>query len=448
MLTGEINLQTNIPGPKSQELIKLREQWVPRGPFNTTPVFAKRAKGALVEDVDGNVFIDFAGGIGIVNSGHCADEVVEAVGSQARDLIHSCFHVVMYEPYVRLAERLAGLTPGNFAKKTMLANSGAEAVENAIKIARAYTKKTGIIAFEGAFHGRTYMAMSITSKSKPYKFGFGPFPSDVHKLPYANCYRCYYGLEYPKCGVKCAESLERLLSFELPEENVAAVIAEPVQGEGGFIVPPVEFLPRVQEICRKHNILFIADEIQTGFGRTGKMLACEHLGLEPDLVTMSKSLGGGVPISAVTGRAEVMDAPGAGQIGGTFGGSPLGCAASLKVIELMQGDDLPGRAAHMGEIIMGRFRAMQERYDIIGDVRGLGAMCALEFVKDRNTREPYKEAVGEIVRYCFEHGLIVLSAGSYSNVIRTLPPLVMTDSQLAEALDVIEQAVAQVAEDC
>lgn len=437
-------VKTEIPGPKSRELLALREKYVSRGPANTVPVFAEEAKGALVRDVDGNVFIDFAAGIGVINVGHSPREVVDAVEEQAEKFLHTCFHVVMYEPYIRLAEKLAEITPGDFPKKTLLVNSGAEAVENAVKLARKYTKRTGIVSFECGFHGRTLMAMTLTSKVKPYKFGFGPFAPDVYKVPSAYCYRCAYGLTYPGCGMKCVDNLERFFVSECPAENVAAVIIEPVQGEGGFIVPPPEFLHGVKKICEKYGIVFIADEVQTGFGRTGKYFAVENFGVLPDLITMSKSLAAGLPLSAVTGRAEIMDAPNPGEVGGTFGGNPVSCAASLKAIELIEREGLSARANVLGSRMMDRFKEMQENYPVIGDVRGMGAMVAVELVKDRGTKEPAKEATSQVIAHCWKNGLIALSAGIYSNVVRILVPLVVTDEQLTMGLDILESAIAGV----
>ncbi|MEW5898473.1 MAG: 4-aminobutyrate--2-oxoglutarate transaminase [Bacillota bacterium] len=435
-----IEIKTEVPGPKSRELLELREKYVPRGISNASPVFVREAKGAVVADVDGNRFIDFAGGIGVVNVGHCPDDVVGAVREQLERFVHTCFHVAMYEPYVRLAEKLAAVTPGDFPKKTMFANSGAEAVENAVKIARKYTKRTGIIALECAFHGRTLMAMSLTSKVRPYKYGFGPFAPDVYKIPSAYCYRCYFGLSYPACELRCVQNLERFFVAEQSADNVAALIAEPVQGEGGFIVPPPEFLPGLKEICARHGVLFIADEVQTGFGRTGKLFACEHFGLVPDIITIAKSLGAGFPISAVTGRAEIMDAPDVGEIGGTYGGNPLSCVAALQVVAKMQAEDLPVRAARIGAVMIQKLLALQEKYPQIGDVRGLGAMVAVELVKDRKTKEPAKEITSQLVKECYRRGLLVISAGIYSNVLRFLTPLVISDEELNQALAVLEEA--------
>lgn len=434
---------TELPGPKAKALLEIRQKYVPRGVSNLAPVIAEEASGALIKDVDGNTFIDFASAIGVVNVGHSPAPVVEAISRQAGKLIHTCFHVAMYEPYLRLAEKLAKITPGNHEKKVMFANSGAEAVENAVKIARKATGRTGIVCFEYAFHGRTLLAMTLTSKVKPYKYGFGPFASDTYRIPYAYCYRCPHGCSYPSCDILCAKDLERLFDTMVLPENIAAVIIEPVQGEGGFIVPPPEYLQRIAETCRKNGILLIVDEIQTGFARTGKLFASEHFKLVPDLITVSKSLGAGVPISGIIGRAELMEAPNPGEIGGTYGGSPLGCVAALEVIELIQQGNLCQRAEDIGQMIKNRFREMQEKYPVIGDVRGLGAMVAIELVKDKNTKEPDKDLVGSLVKECWQSGLLVLSAGLYGNVIRTLTPLVITDEQLHEGLDIIEQAFSK-----
>ena len=439
-----IRLRTSIPGPRSQEWLRLRADAVPRGVSQLTPVFIDRAEGALIEDVDGNRFIDFAGGIGCLNTGHRAASVVAALHRQVDRFLHTCFMVTPYDSYVKLAERLNAVTPGNFPKKTLLLNSGAEAVENAVKIARAYTRRPACLCFEDAFHGRTLLTMSLTSKTHPYKAGFEPFASDIYRIPYAYCYRCSYGLAYPSCKMHCAHHIEDTFTRVVAAESVAAVIVEPVLGEGGFVAPPREFLGIVQEICRRHGIVFIADEVQTGFGRTGKLFACEHYGIEPDLLVTAKSLGGGLPLAAVTGRAEIMDHTGPGSLGGTFGGNPLACEAALAVLTSMEQDKLPERASELGEKFAARARVWQARWPILGDIRGLGAMQALELVRPGPLREPAAEETKQIVRYCYEHGLILLSAGSYSNVIRLLMPLVITSEQFEEGLAVLEEALDRV----
>src|SRR5579864_8840984 len=351
-----IQLRTEIPGPKSKELAKRREASVPRGLSHATPVYVARAQDAWLEDVDGNRYIDFAGGIGCANAGHRQDAVLSAIREQLDHFLHTCVQVTPYENYVHLAERMNAVTPGKFPKKTLFVNSGAEAVENAVKIARAYTGRPGIIAFEDAFHGRTMMTLALTSKTHPYKAGFAPFPSDVYRVPFAYCYRCSYSLKYPSCDVFCARHLEDTFKRVVANEEVAAVIAEPVLGEGGFIAPPLDYFKVLIDLCRKHNILFIADEVQSGFGRTGAMFASERYGIEPDLLVTAKSLGGGLPLAAVTGRAEVMDAPGPGGLGGTFAGNPLSCAAALAVLDLFEKENLLDRANRLGDHFQSRAR--------------------------------------------------------------------------------------------
>ncbi len=442
---GTIQLRTSLPGPRSVELMRRRVAAVPRAAFHVTPVFVERAEGATLTDVDGNVLLDFAGGIGSMNSGHRAPRVLSNLRAQLDRFLHVCFSVTPYEGYVRVAERLNEITPGKFPKKTLLVNSGAEAVENAVKAARAYTGRPAIIAFEDAFHGRTLLTMSLTSKTHPYKAGFGPFVGEVYRIPYAYCYRCSYSLRYPACALFCAHHLEDTFQRVVAAETVAAVIAEPVLGEGGFVAPPPEFFRIVHDICRRHGILFIADEVQTGFGRTGRMFASEHYGVEPDLLCTAKSLAGGLPLAAVTGRAEVMDAACVGGLGGTFGGNPMSCEAALAAVETIEQEGLCARAEHIGERFAARAREWQRRWPLIGDVRGLGAMRALELVRPES-REPAAAETTEVIRHCYEHGLVVMSAGSYSNVIRLLAPLVISDDQLDEGLDVLEAALAAVAE--
>jgi 4-aminobutyrate aminotransferase / (S)-3-amino-2-methylpropionate transaminase / 5-aminovalerate transaminase len=443
-----IRLKTQIPGPRSRELNRRREATVPRGVHSAVPIFVAAAEGAVLEDVDGNRLLDFAGGIGTLNTGHRAPGVVAAIRAQLDRHLHLCFSVTPYEGYVRLAERLNRLTPGNFPKKTFLANSGAEAIENAVKFARAYTGRPAIVCFEDAFHGRTLLTMSLSSKTHPYKAGFGPFAGEIYRIPYAYCYRCSYSLRYPSCDIFCARHLEDTFRRVVAAESVAAVIAEPVLGEGGFVAPPPEFFRLLTEICRRHGIVFVADEIQTGFGRTGTLFASERYALEPDLLVTAKSLGGGLPLAAVTGRAEIMDAPEPGAVGGTFGGNPAACEAALAVLDLFQsgpgGPNLCARAEALGERFAERARDWQQRMSLIGDVRDVGAMCALELVRSRETREPAAEETQAVLRYCYEHGLVILSTGSYGNAIRLLMPLVITDEQFREGLDVLESALQSV----
>lgn len=439
-----IQLLTEVPGPKSRALMQRREAAIPRGPYHATPIFVARSEGAVIEDVDGNRFLDFAGGIGCLNTGHRPPEVDSAIRAQLEKYLHLCFSVTPYEGYVALAEKLNALTPGKFPKKTLLVNSGAEALENAVKIARAYTRRPAVIVFNDAFHGRTMMTLALTSKTHPYKAGFEPFPGDVYRIPYAYCYRCSYGLAYPSCKLTCANALEDAFKRLVSAESVAAVIAEPVLGEGGFVVPPKEFYSTITEICRQHGILFIADEVQSGIARTGKYFAIEHYGVEPDIVTSAKSLGGGLPLAAVTGRAEIMDAAGVGGLGGTFGGNPLSCASALAALDLIEKEGLLGRSVHLGRRFEERAKAWQKLFSIVGDVRGLGGMCAIELVKDPGTREPHPEATKKVAQYCYEHGLINITAGTYGNVMRNLVPLVVTDEQFDEGLGVLEAALAHV----
>jgi len=421
-----------------------REKFVPRGPFHVTPIFSEKAEGAVVTDVEGKSYIDFAGGIGVLNVGHCHPKVVEAVKDQAEKYMHTCFHVVMYESYVELAERLAGLAPGPFSKMALFANSGAEGVENAVKIARYYTKRPGIIAFDNAFHGRTLLAMTLTSKVKPYKLGFGPFAPEIYRMPFAYCYRCPFGLTYPACDIHCADYLHEFFVNHTAAENTAAVIAEPVQGEGGFITPPPGYFEKLCRICREHGILFISDEIQSGMARTGKMFAIEHWDVEPDLVIAAKSLAAGMPLSAVIGRTEVMDAAHVGGLGGTYGGNPVCCRAAMAVLDVIEEEGLVERSRALGIKVRERFLSWQDRYEIIGDVRGLGPMLGMELVKDRKTKEPAKDEAETLVKSCYEKGLITLSCGAYSNVIRTLMPLVITDEQLDKGLGILEEAFQEI----
>jgi 4-aminobutyrate aminotransferase/(S)-3-amino-2-methylpropionate transaminase len=437
-----IQIRTEIPGPRSRALMVRRNAAVPRGPYHATPIFTARAEGAVIEDVDGNRFIDFAGGIGCLNMGHRAPRVTAAVREQMEKYLHVCFSVTPYEPYVALAEKLNALAPGKFAKKTFIVNTGAEAVENSIKIARAYTKRPAVICFEDAFHGRTLLTMSLTSKTHPYKVGFAPFASDIYRIPFAYPYRGEKGATAEIFAHHLEDAFKRVVA----PESVAAVIAEPVLGEGGFVVPPRDYFRILHDLCREHGIVFIADEVQSGIARTGKWFASEHFGIEPDLITTAKSLGGGLPIAAVTGRSEIMDAPGVGGLGSTFAGNPLSCVAALAAIETIEKEGLLERSTAIGKRFEERARNWQRRWPLVGDVRGLGGMCALELVRDLETREPAEAETKELARYCYEHGLITITAGTYNNIMRILVPLVVTDEQLDEGLGVIEAALAAVAD--
>jgi 4-aminobutyrate aminotransferase/(S)-3-amino-2-methylpropionate transaminase len=435
-----ISIRTEIPGPTSRALMRRRAAAVPRGVAHAAPVFAASADGVRVTDVDGNVFLDFAGGIGVMNVGHSAPSVVAAVREQAERLSHVCFAVQPYESYVALAERLAALTPGRFAKKTLLVNSGAEAIENAIKIARHATGRPGVLCFEDAFHGRTLLALSLTSKVAPYKLGFGPFVPDVVRVPYAYCYRCAYHAEHPDCAVRCVDAIEGHFQRHVDPRTIAAVVVEPVLGEGGFVVPPLGYLARLAALCRRHGILLIADEVQTGFGRTGRMFACEHDGVEPDLLVTAKSLAAGMPLAAVIGRAELMDSPSEGGLGGTYSGNPIACAAAHAVLDLFESGDLLRRSEAIGARIEARAREWARTCPLVGDVRRRGAMVGVELVTNRETREPARRETEDIIRLACERGVIMIAAGTFGNVIRFLTPLTITNDELDEGLEVLSES--------
>src|SRR6266481_6410590 len=437
-----IQIRTEIPGPRSRALMTRREAAVPRGPYNSAPIFMASAEGATLEDVDGNRYLDFAGGIGCLNVGHRAPRVMSALRAQLEKHLHLCFAVTPYESYVELAEKLNALAPGKAPKKTIIVNTGAEAVENAVKIARVYTKRPAVICFEDAFHGRTLLTMTLTSKTHPYKAGFAPFASDIYRIPFAYAYRGEKGAT----AETFAHHLENAFKRIVAPESVAAVIAEPVLGEGGFVVPPQDYFRILHDICRKHGIVFIADEVQSGIGRTGKWFASEHFGIEPDLITTAKSLGGGLPIAAVTGRAEIMDAPGVGGLGSTFAGNPLSCVAALAAIETIEKEGLLPRSTAIGKQFEERARGWQKKWALIGEVRGLGGMCAIELDRNAETREPADAETREVAQFCYKHGLITITAGTYNNIMRILVPLAVSDQQFDEGLGVIESALASVAE--
>ncbi|GFO67141.1 4-aminobutyrate transaminase [Geomonas limicola] len=429
---------------RNEQLMELRNQHVPAGVSLLNPAFIARAQGAIMTDVDGRELIDFAGGIGVNNVGHSHPKVVAAIKEQAEKFIHTCFHVAPYELYIELAAKLNELSPGSFPKQTMFANSGAEAVENAVKIARIATKRSGIISMEHGFHGRTLMTMSLTSKVKPYKYGFGPFAPETYRTPSAYCYRCPYGMSYPSCQCACADKLEEFFTGYVAAEQTAAVIVEPIQGEGGFVTPPKEYFAKLQAICKKHGTLLIIDEIQSGMGRTGKLFAIDHWGIEPDLITTAKSLAGGMPLSAVTGRSEIMSVPHPGGLGGTYGGNPLALSAALAVLKIFTEDGLLTRAEALGVKLQTRFKAMQENYEVIGEVRGKGPMLALELVHDRETKAPAGDLAKKLTKVCFDKGLVILSCGAFGNVVRFLMPLVITDEQLERGLGILEEAFQEV----
>jgi 4-aminobutyrate aminotransferase/(S)-3-amino-2-methylpropionate transaminase len=433
-MMGYIELKTEIPGPKSKELLKKRENAVAQGLSTNVPIGIVEANGALVTDLDGNRFIDLAAGIGSLNVGHTQTDVVDAIKEQLDHFINPAFPVVMYDAYIKLAEKLNELVPGDFPKKTVLFNSGAEAVENAIKIARRYTNRSGVISFERGFHGRTFMTMSLTSKVKGFKKGFGSMATDVYHLPYP----------YPYRDNKTEEDLllafENLFQTTVDPTDIAAVIMEPIQGDGGFVVPTKAFVQGVRALCSRHGIVFIADEVQTGFARTGTLFAMGNFDVAADMTVMGKSIGAGIPLAGVTGKAEIMDAPEKKELGTTLGGNALGCIAGLKVIEQIEKNDLINRAKEIENVIRA---SLPVSSTYIGEIRGLGAMIGIEFVKDQETKEPYPVLVKKIVQNCHQHGVIVITAGAHGNVIRLLPPLVITNEQLKEALDVIVHVINQ-----
>ena len=448
-MPGVIHLVTEIPGPASRAMMARRTQAVPRGVPAVTPIAVVHADGAVVTDADGNRLIDFGGGIGVVNTGHRHRQVVDAVRRQLDRFAHVCFPVATYEPYVELAERLNQLTPGTHPKRTFFLNSGAEAVENAVKVARYYTGRPAVVAFEHGFHGRTNLALALTSKVFPYKKGFGPFAPEVYRIPFPYCYRCEEAGKRERgavsgCCMGSRERLEHIFATQVDPSSVAAIVMELQLGEGGFVPAPREYVTALVAFAREHGILFIADEIQTGFGRTGKLFASEHYDLVPDIIVTAKSLAGGLPLAAVTGRADVLDAPHVGGLGGTYGGNPLACAAALAVLNVMNSEQLPSRASRMGDRITARFCQWASQYPCIGDVRGLGAMVAMELVHDRVSKSPDSALTHRLLRAALERGLILLSAGTYGNVVRILAPLTIDEDVLQEGLDVMEQALTAV----
>ncbi len=427
-----------IPGPHSDELLKKRNRYVPKGVFQIAPVFIESARGALVTDVDGNEYIDFAAGISTLSVGHCHEAVVASIKEQADKYLHTCFHVLMYDSYVKLAEKLARITPGDFDKQVLLANSGAEAVENAVKIARRFTGKRGVIAFEGAFHGRTAMAMGLTSQVRNYKYGFGPFDPSIQRFPYAYSYRAPFGVDADQYADYCVQKIEDSFRTHTPAEETAAIIVEPVLGEGGFVAPPRRFIQGLRRICDTYKILLIADEVQSGMGRTGKMWGIEHYDVVPDILLTAKGLGGGLVISAVIGRKDIMDSVDAGGIGGTFGGNPLSCVAALRTIDVIQ--DLLPQANRLGNLAMDRLNSMKQEHPIIGEIRGLGCMIGVELVKDRGTKEPAAEETRRIQQECCRRGLLIMTCGALHNVFRLMFPLVISEEELQHGLDILEES--------
>jgi 4-aminobutyrate aminotransferase / (S)-3-amino-2-methylpropionate transaminase / 5-aminovalerate transaminase len=436
-VTRSINLRTEVPGPRSRELGERKERVVAEPLGLYLPIFAAEGRGATVTDVDGNTFVDFTGGVGCLNVGHSHPRVVAAVQEQAARFLHTDFTMVPYEVYVEYAERLLALAPFSGPAKAAFFNAGTEAVENAVKFARGWTKRPAVIAFEGAFHGRTLLSLTLTSKTHPYKAGLGPFAPEVYRVPFPNSYR----------GISTADALEALedaFATQVAAETVAAIVVEPVQGEGGFIVAPTEFLEGLRAICDREGILLIVDEVQTGFGRTGRMFAIEHSGVEPDLMTLAKSIAGGLPLSAVVGGAEIMDCLGDGAVGGTYVGNPVALAAAVAVLDAFEEEGLVERAQRIGETTRARMLAWQERYEAIGDVRGLGAMLAIEYVEDRATKEPAPAIATRVAEEAAARGLLLLKAGVHSNCNRVLCPLVISDAELDEALGAWEEALEAV----
>ena len=441
---GQIQLKTALPGPNSQALQARRAAAVSSALGQANPVAIKRARGSMLEDVDGNMLIDLAGGIGVLAIGHAPETVRAALHKQVDEYLHVCSIVANYEPYVELCEKLNSLTPGTFAKKTLLSNGGAEAVENAVKYARRFTGRAGIIVFEGAYHGRSNLTMAMTSKYSLFKKGFGPFAPEIYRLPMPNLYRTPKGISQEDYLEWCCWNLENALVAYVDGSALAAIVIEPIIGEGGFIPVPKKFLEKIREVCDKTGAVMIADEIQSGSGRTGKMYAIEHTGVIPDMVISAKSLGGGLPISAVTGRAEIMDSPHVGGAGSTYGGSPLSCVAALESIKILTSKEAQDGAARVERIVREIFEPMQLEISILGDVRGVGGMMALEFVHDQASKEPWMEIVPQIVKGCLEGGVILLRAGLYTNCIRFLPEVTIPEETLREALEVVAGSIRQV----
>src|SRR5512136_1968406 len=430
-----------VPGPKSVELGKLREKYLSKAVGITAPIYIEKAEGSLFTDVDGNTFIDMGSGIGVLNVGSRPKEVVAAVKKQADQFLHICFQVTPYENYLRVCEKLANLAPHPALSKSVLFNSGAEAVENSVKISRHYTKKPAAFSFVHAFHGRTMMAMALTSKEMPYKAGFGPLP-ETYKVEFAYCYRCPFKLEYPNCGVACSDKIDELWLTPQFEGKVACIIGEPIAGEGGFIVPPKEFYAKITKICKKHGALYVDDEIQTGAGRTGKMWCIQHWsGVEPDILVSGKGIGGGFPISATTGRAEIMDVVQPGGLGGTFGGNPIGCAAALAQLDVIEKN--MKNVAKINAYLTKRLKEMKQRFPIIGDLRGMGAMMAIELVSDQKAKTPAAKETKAIKGAAFKKGMVLLTCGTYDNVIRMHPSMIMPDETLEQAMDILESSIEE-----
>ena len=438
-LTQERRLVTAIPGPKSLEALQRRSEATSGGLGMAIPVIIERASDAILLDIDGNQIIDLGSGIGVTNVGNSAQRVVDRVIDQVQAFTHTCFTVAPYMGYIEVCEKLNAMTPGTFKKKSLLVNSGAEAVENAVKIARHYTKRQAIVVFEHSYHGRTNLTMALTAKNMPYKEGFGPFAPEVYRVPMP--YSFHWVGDQATITEDAIDMITHKIEKEIGAHNVAAILIEPIQGEGGFIVPPKGFLPALSKYSTDNGIIFIADEVQTGFARTGNMFAVENENVVPDMIVTAKGIAGGLPLAGVTGRAEIMDSVHVSGLGGTYGGNPLACAAALGVFETMETEKLVERANHIGTILGDSLRTMQAKYAVIGEVRGRGAMQAIELVVP-GTKTPNTAAMNAVVKYCQSKGVLVLTAGTYSNVVRFLPPIVITDELLKDALSVLDEALA------
>jgi 4-aminobutyrate aminotransferase/(S)-3-amino-2-methylpropionate transaminase len=431
---------TEIPGKYSTLLKNLGEKFVASGSmYSMYPIIAAKSEGAIITDVDGNEYIDFYAGVGVANLGNRNTKVIDAVRKQLDKVVHTCFGAVMNEPFIRLAEKLAEITPGNFEKKTALFNSGSEAVDNAIKIARAHTKRRATIAFDGAFHGKTLLATTLNGIVKPLKQGYGPYISEVYRFPYPYCYRCPFGMKYPECSLRCLKFIEEGFLTRVDAVDVAALILEPMLGDGGYVFAPNDFLTGLQKLCKKYGIVFIVDEIQTGFGRTGKLFASEHSGIEPDMILMSKSISDGFPVSAITGRKEIMDS--APILGGTFVGHPVSCAAALAVLDIFKKENILDEVKKKEKIIRDRLEEMYQNISLIGNIDGKGMAWRIELVKDRTTKEPAPELTIKACQECLKKGLIIMKSGVYRNVIRFIAPLTIEDDQLNEGFDILENVL-------
>ncbi len=436
IITGE------FPGPKSAELTEMRKRLISRAVGIVAPVYIEKAEGSLLTDVDGNVLIDMGSGIGVTNVGHRPAAVEAAIKDQAGKFIHTCYQVTPYESYLQVAAKLAELAPGSGLTKSVLFNAGAEAVENSVKISRHYNKKLASFSFTHAFHGRTMMALALTDKEMPYKAGFGPLP-ETYKADFAYCYRCPLNDTYPSCGIACADKIDQIWSSPQFEGKVSSLIGEPIEGEGGFIVPPKEFYPRVSKICKKHGVVYIDDEIQAGAGRTGKMWCVDHWpGAEPDMLVSGKGMGGGFPLSATTGRPEIMDAPQVGGLGGTFGGNPVACAAALAQVDIIERS--LDKVQPINSYMVKRLGELQQKFPVIGEVRGMGAMMALELVSDPKTKEPAAKETGAVRTAALKRGLLILTCGTYNNVVRMHPSMLMPQEVLEESMDILEESFEEV----